>query len=125
MAAIAPFARLIRITDDAVLAQTTNLLAGTGRESVLDAAGSCTVVVDIADVGTIPASGQGFAAALLSGAGGPGLPGTIVPLLLSLSLDGGATFDSHRIVQAPRLSRSPHGSQCVGTLRRAGQPGLG
>jgi hypothetical protein len=82
MAAIAPFARLIRLTDDAVLAQTTNLLAGTGRESVLDAAGSCTVVVDIADVGTIPASGQGFAAALLSGAGGPGLPGTVVPLLL-------------------------------------------
>ncbi len=90
------------MTDDTLLAQTSNLMAGTFRESVLDAAGALGIVTDIADVGTIPSGGAGFAATLLSGAGGAGLPGSIVPLLLSLSLDGGATFDAHRVVQAPR-----------------------
>jgi hypothetical protein len=102
MADIQPFARLIRLTDDVTLAQTANVLDGTFRESVLDAAGSCGIITAIADAGTIPGGGQAFATALLSGAGGAGLPGTVTPLLLSLSLDGGTTYDTHRLVQAPR-----------------------
>jgi hypothetical protein len=112
--ALAPYARLIRMSDDGTRATTTNLLRGTGRSSRLDAAGGLTVAVPLSDAGDTSAADVaggklGFAATLLQAAGGPNGTATPVPMLLSLSLDGGANYDSHHLVLKPLRDMRPDG----------------
>ncbi len=114
MTALAPYARLVRMSDNGTRATTTHLLRGTGRSSRLDAAGGITVIVPLSDAGDTSAADVSggklsFAATLLQAAGGPNGTATPVPMLLSLSLDGGTNYDSHHLVLKPLRDMRPDG----------------
>src|SRR5437588_6223904 len=99
MAGLVPFARIVDLQSDAVLASTDNLLDWQITYE-LDKIGSLSIEVGAADPGDAGgAVPDGFAAALLLAASDLG--STPRPLLLEFSLDGGASFDSRKMVEQP------------------------
>ncbi|MCA1598818.1 MAG: hypothetical protein LC769_07305, partial [Chloroflexi bacterium] len=92
------------MTDNTVLATTTNVVKGTiGR--VMDRPGPRSISVPLADAGDSADATHGFAAALYAAVGLPGVNAAPVPTLCEVSLDGGTTVDARFIIEhvAPDL----------------------
>src|SRR4051812_24720360 len=98
MAGLQPFARVIDLQSDTILSSTSNILDWE-MGSALDKVGTLMVEVGAADAGDGPLN---FASALLQAAADLG--SAPKPLLLEFSLDGGASYDSRKLVEQPTRS---------------------
>ena len=103
-------ARLRRLTDDTILATTSNVI-DFAIQWDLDKAGQLSVTVGLADAGDASGGGTSFSSALLAAAG-TDAGGAPVPTLLELSLDGGTSYDARKLVEKPQR------------VLRAQQPGV-
>lgn len=113
MTAIALYARLVKMTDNSVLATTTNLLKWSITRQ-MDKPGPRSITVPAGDPGDSSDSSHGFANAALAAVGGAGVTAAPVPTLCEGSFDGGTTIDFRFMVES--VVPDMHGTELVLTL---------
>jgi len=99
-AAVVPFVRVINLRSGAVLGEST-LVESMSITRGLDGEETLSVSLPMVDDAGNP---NPAAQALVNSTGGVNDQGTLEPLLLALSLDGGANIDARKAVEHPTLT---------------------